>query len=116
MLVIRNEQFVPFSGQSVDRYTIKAEEHLRKNFPSQCEQLGDEGVRGLVQESMIECEGYGLTTEFQMLHFLNFHMILGREFLAEPETAAILQDEKLDGRAKIDRLDNRAIERLGDKP
>jgi hypothetical protein len=112
MLVIRQAQLAMFREHLLGNFKLKAAAHLKENFPEECEQLGEEGVRERVSTGMTHCEHYGLTDEFQILQFLNLTMLLGPDFHKEPAFAEILNSPTLDARTKLDRMDEQAIVRL----
>lgn len=102
-----------FREHLLEQFRTKAAGHLQEQFPEQCQQLGPQGVDQRVAMGMDLCQQYGLTSEFQNLQFLNLTMLLGPDFHKEPEFAALLNDKNLGARAKLDRVDELAIFRLG---
>jgi hypothetical protein len=114
MLVIRQAQLTVFREHLRDKFRLKAAAHLRENFPEECEKLGEEGVRDRVSSGLARCEQYGLPEKFQILQFLNLTMLLGPDFDKEPQFTEILNNTALDGRTKLDRMDEQAILRLSE--
>src|SRR3982750_4104585 len=80
MLVIRESQIAALGRHLLDRFALKALDHLRDNFPEMCADMGDEEVFRFTQNGIRRARRYGIETEYDLLRFLNLMFFLGADF------------------------------------
>lgn len=108
MLIIRPVQMKAFSILLKDRFENRMTDHLRSRFPARFADFGDEAIRKFVRGGISKARQYELTGESEVCRYLEFMVVLSPDFDNHPGTAwagHILRDKRLDGTAKIVRLD-----------
>src|ERR1041385_3846795 len=98
MLKVSNELMDAFSRAAVDVFEDRMVERLRRLFAEECLELGEEGVREMIQHGIARAQGYGIVRQHDVMLYLNLVMVLGRNFDQDPLLSwgrAILTDGKL---------------------
>ncbi|MGH9666202.1 MAG: hypothetical protein ACRD9L_17385 [Bryobacteraceae bacterium] len=105
MLVIRAEQMRALAEARRQEFADRAVVHLRENFASAFESLGEEGARAVVATAMRKGDQYQLIPEHDYLRLLNLPMLLRREFETSTEyrwVVRVLSQQRMEGRSKMD--------------
>jgi hypothetical protein len=91
-------------------------EHLRENFPEECEEMGEEDVREAVRHGVERAGEYGMELEQDVCNYINVMFVYGRDFDTDAElpwAGQILNDpSREDPTDKTDALYDEAIVRL----
>jgi hypothetical protein len=115
MLKIRREQEAAMDEVAVRNFENRAIEHIRGAFPKHCSFLkGEEQQREVVRYGFERAKRYDLTTEENVLLFIDLMFLLGRSFDTDvqlPWASEILNDQ-VDQTGKAGRLHTRAMEYL----
>jgi hypothetical protein len=107
MLKIRPEQLEVFAKAALERFEGSAIRHLRQIFPTAVASLTDDQIRMRVRSCLPRARLHGLTTEYQVLCFVDTTYLLGEFFDQEPPGSRIhrlLADTILSPDDKANRL------------
>jgi hypothetical protein len=113
MLKLRKEHLDAFEAQVVNLFIGRVITHVKALWPADCAQLGDPAVKDLVRSGIQRAASLGLTSEYDMVRFIDLSFILVKDFETNPLsgwTRAILADRKLDPSSRIDKLYQRMEE------
>ena len=113
MLKLRKEHLDAFEVQVVSLFTSRVVAHVKAVWPAECGELGDAGVAGMVRSAIQRAAALGLSSEHDVVRFVDLTFILATDFDTNPLarwTGAILSDRRLAPSAKIDRLYQRMEE------
>ena len=126
MLKLRKEHLDAFEAHVVNLFTGRVVAHVKAVWPAECGELGDAGVLEMVRSAIKRAATLGLTSELDVVRFVNLGFILVKDFETNPLalwTRSILADRALAPAAKLDRLYQRMEEefaliekRKGGKP
>jgi len=92
MLIIRDQQMRVLSLALFERWVV---EHLREHFAGPCGELGDAGLRSLVERGLQAARRYGFVQEADLCGYLDLTVALGADFDADPRfpwASAILKN------------------------
>ncbi|MFO1052673.1 MAG: hypothetical protein U1F36_10710 [Planctomycetota bacterium] len=110
MLKIRPEQYEVLAKAQLERFLADAERHVRQYWPAVAAELGDAGVRAMVEQASRRCDELGIDDEFDVLRYLNLTCALGPDFLAtQPWAAPLLGDRERAPRDRMDEATRRAL-------
>jgi hypothetical protein len=85
--LIRPEQMRVFEEAALAGFEQRAVAHLQRALPDRCAALGPSAVLHSVRRAITKARGYGITSELDVLTFLNLTYLLGFDFDAEPRFA-----------------------------
>lgn len=118
MLELRAEQLEVLEQPRHERFVNEAVAYLHEVMPRRCQALGEDALRKSVLDAIEHGRAAGLTTEKQLLRYLNFKHVFGLRFEASPAygwAMEILDDPQLDAEAKLSlvvaRARGRSLER-----
>ena len=89
--------------------------HLTRVFPLPCKDLGEEAVRKRVRAGIASAAGYGITSEYDVVRYVDLMFILAEDFDKAPNlswAARILTAEQLHPKEKMDGLYERLSKEL----
>lgn len=115
MLVIRQEQMDVLSAYTRAQFEQRMVDHLRAKFPDRTQELPDERIRLVVQNSTKKAESYSIEYEDDIRRFIEYLVIYGTRLDTREETrwiGEILRRDDLTGTAKMDLIDNRELQAL----
>lgn len=115
MLVIRQEQMNVLSAYMRDRFEQRMVDYLRAKFPDRTQDLPDERIRVVVQNSTKKAESYGIEYEDDIQRFIEYLVIYGTRLDTREETqwiGDILRRDDLTGTAKMDLIDSRELQAM----
>jgi len=107
MFKLRREHLDAFEAQVVKLFTTRVIAHVKAVWPAECGELGDAAVETIVQNGIKRAAGLGLSTELEVVRFVDLAFILAPDFDTKPLsswTRPILADRKLTPALKLDRL------------
>ena len=110
MLVIRKEQMEELSKAVEREFENRARLQLKKSWPSQTE-LMDDTLATFVKKGIADARLYGITTETQIVRYLNMMIVWGEEFNKIDWVKNILE-KKISGLAKVHELSIQTKEQL----
>lgn len=113
MLVIRQEQMDVLSAYMRAQFEQRMIQHLRAKFPERTQDLPDERIRLVVQNSMKKAQSYGVEYEDDIRRFIEYLVIYGTRLDTREETrwiGDILRRDDLNGTAKMDLIDSRELQ------
>lgn len=84
MLKIREEQLEPFSSEAMTYFETRAVAHLRRDLVKQTGAFSDDDLRTRVRQCISRAAQYGLTTEKQVMCFVDVTYLLGPNFDSDP--------------------------------
>ncbi|HEY3820372.1 MAG TPA: hypothetical protein VGL81_24575 [Polyangiaceae bacterium] len=87
MWLIRAEQLRAFEDVALARFERDAVAHLHRALPERCTTLGPSAVARSVRRAIIKARGYGITSELDVLKFLNLMYLLDFDFDTDPRFA-----------------------------
>lgn len=107
MFRIRSEQIEALHADQVRRFEDAAIGHLRLHLATQTRGQTDDQLRRRVRECIPRAERYGLTSEQEIVCFLDATFLLSEGFDSDPETSwarELLEDEELEPSEKAETL------------
>ncbi len=115
VLVIRQAQMEELSKAVEHEFEKRARLQLIKSWPSQTESMADTLVT-FVKKGIADARFYGITTELQIVRYLNMMIVWGEEFNKIDWVKNILE-KKMSGLAKVHELSIQTKEELAqDRP
>jgi len=113
MLKLRKEHLKAFEAQVVSLFGSRVVEHVKTVWPAECAEVGDATVVETVRNAIQRAATLGLSSEHDMVRFVDLSFILVKDFDTNPLagwTRPILADRTLAPTAKLDRLYQRMEE------
>lgn len=110
MLTIRDAQMAALARDRRERFVRKATAHVHAAFPARFVELGRNGVEASVRAALEKCAVYHVTSERDVLRYVNLMYALGFDFDTDtrmPWAADVLGDPLLEGNVKLDLLAGR---------
>jgi hypothetical protein len=105
MLSISPKQYSAFSAGEINRFLDRVIAFLREHFEDE-RSLSDEEQRMKLKPLVNKAQGYGMTTEQQVVGYILAAKHLGSDFdVTVPDAAAILTHDRLNGDEKLERLE-----------
>jgi hypothetical protein len=107
MFKFRKEHLDAFEAQVVSRFAARVVAHVKAVWPAECGELGDATVADTVRKAIQRAAALGLSSEHDMVRFVDLEFILAKDFEMNPFarwTGPILSDRTLAPGAKMDRL------------
>lgn len=87
MLKLRAEQVPSLLGEPAEGYQRHALEYVRRHYPQELEQRGEDGVRALVDRVIGLALAFRLESSVDVTGLLSLVLLLGDDFLAQPRYA-----------------------------
>ncbi len=108
---LRKEQLEAFERYMREGFVRRVMAHLRRFFPAQCAELGDQGLREMVHYGIERAGSYGIEAEGDISRYIDLMFEFGRDFDSDLRWAAeILNDESIESPSeRMDRLCERAL-------
>lgn len=106
-LTIRSAQWEVLAADVHRRFEARLCAELSRHWPEACRALGDEGLRDRVHEGVERARVHGLTTQRDVLRFLNVMFALGPGFDTDaryPWAAAILGSPGIPATVRLEQL------------
>jgi hypothetical protein len=104
MIAIRSDQMNAFEKEAMDKFVARAIAHLRRSLAELTKGQSDEALGLRVRSSVERARSYGLTTEQEVIAFLDTSFLLGDEsFDSNPAhawAAELLIDDEYTPREK----------------
>jgi len=116
MLVIRKKQQEAFTKAVARGLECSLLTHATRQFPIRVHRMGEPAARAMIRKAIAACGRFGIEDEYEISRYLDLMFLLGEDFetsAALPWAAALLGDEALSAKAKMDRLCERAGQHLG---
>ena len=113
MFKLRKEHLEAFEAEVVRLFATRVIAHVKVVWPAECGELGDATVASLVQSAIQRAAAIGLSTELDIVRFVDLQFILVKDFDTNPLsgwTRPILADRKLAPAEKLQRLYSRMEE------
>lgn len=108
MIEIRPEQYQSFEQAEWRKFVASAIQHVREDLPELATELSDADLAARVEIAVRRGEGFGLTTEYDLLCFLDASLLLNDAcFDANPKYApirSVLQDASLESDDKAEQV------------
>jgi len=107
LLIIREDQMKVLSEDAGRRYESRVLDHLRRCFPAQAENLGEEHLRHTIRSGVGKAGAYGIECEREVSMYIDLMVLFGEDFdtdAAYPGARSILQNQALDQQTKMQRL------------
>ena len=108
MLLIRKKQIDALEESEIAKFETRMRQHLRTAFPDQTVALEDDALTALICHGMGKAKHHGIDMEWDVRRVIECCLLLGPAFGEDAETAAagdILRDDTLDGREKMDKIE-----------
>ncbi len=106
-MVIRDEQIEVFAKAFSERFKEQATQHLKSCFPEECERIGDEGVRHLIELGVRRAKRWGLESGRHVCRYLDLMVVLGPYFDQDPRLPwlrRLLGAQSVDVDERMDRV------------
>jgi hypothetical protein len=106
MFTVRREQMRAFEKSFENRFLRQAMSDLTAEMPVACEKLGSDGLRALVESTLVKCDRYRISDRELLLRFATLQIRLGKDFDISPAhpwarpillNASRTQGERMDG-------------------
>lgn len=107
MLKLRPQHLAAFEAHVVNQFTARVLAHVRAVWAAECEGLGEAAIGELVREGIKRAAALGLTSEQDIVRYVDLTFILVKDFETNPLsmwTRPILADRSLAPSAKLDKL------------
>lgn len=107
MLKLRSQHLAAFEAHVVNQFTTRVLAHVKAVWPAECDGLGEPTVGELVRDGIKRAAALGLTSECDIVRYVDLTFILVKDFETNPLsmwTRPILADRSLAPTAKLDRL------------
>ena len=108
-MIIRRQQMEVFGDYMRRQFEWRMVHHLRARFPNETMLLDEDSLQDLVVSGIRQAEDYGIDVEEDIRRYLEYMMVLSRDFDTNPHTAwasDILRRGNIDGSRKMDEIDN----------
>lgn len=84
MFKLRQEHLKAFSQLTLESFLNRGVSHLRKHFPSRVEDASDDDLRNWIRSCIPRAGAYGLTSQYEVMCFVDATILLGADFDSEP--------------------------------
>ncbi len=114
MMRIRPEQMEAFDRLSLEAFLDRGAAHLRKEFPKEMAEASDANLRIQVRRGIDRAAKYGLTSQYEVICFVDAEVLLGEDFDGDPKhewAKELLDDPSLSPEDKADHLLAEAVDR-----
>ncbi|MGP0017962.1 MAG: hypothetical protein ACLPHP_05295 [Candidatus Sulfotelmatobacter sp.] len=109
MLIIRSEQIEIFRRDQLRQFEDDMVVHLWSRFGGHPLLGNEERLRSVIREAVSAAASYGLVYEVDVRRFVEFILEYGTDFPLAEWAAPILNDARLSGSAKMDRIDDYTV-------
>ena len=113
MFKLRKEHLAAFEAQVVSLFASRVVAHVKAVWPAECGELGDAAVTEIVRGAIQRAATLGLSTELDIVRFVDLAFILTKDFDTNPLAAwtrSILADKTAPPGARLDKLYQRMEE------
>lgn len=113
MFKLRKEHLAAFEAQVVSLFAARVVAHVKAVWPAECGELGDPAVTEIVRGAIQRGSALGLSTELDIVRFVDLAFILAKDFDTNPLAAwtrPILADKNAPASARLDKLYQRMEE------
>ena len=113
MFKLRKEHLAAFEAQVVALFAARVVAHVKAVWPAECGELGEQAVVEIVRGAIQRGAGLGLSTELDIVRFVDLAFILAKDFDTNPLavwTRPILSDKATVPAARLDKLYQRMEE------
>lgn len=103
MLKVRDEQYAALQDQAKLRFEDRVVRHLRTHLAEPTHEYSDDALRERIRVCQPRAAAYGLTSERQIVSFVDATFLIGEQFDSDPkhsDVSDILTSKDLDGNAK----------------
>jgi hypothetical protein len=110
---LRKEHLAAFEAQVITLFSARVIAHVKAVWPAECGELGDPAVAEIVRGAIQRGAALGLSTELDIVRFVDIAFILARDFDTNPLaswTRPILADKSAPSTARLDKLYQRMEE------
>ncbi len=114
-MIIRDKQFEAFAAAQALRFEDRAIAHLKAFWRDKCARLGEQSVRASIRLAVDRAHSYGLTSEQDIVRYLNYMYALGRRFDDDaryPWAKEVLSNPGIPPEIKMEWLSIRAKDEL----
>lgn len=104
MLVIRKAQMEAFRKTMQYSFAVRMAKHVKLNYPSLVDSLGEDGITRLVNYGMGKCDKYGIEMEVDVTFYIVLMCEYSEDFEETPSmewARAILENTHFSGSLKI---------------
>mgnify|MGYP001248209479 CR=1 FL=1 len=101
MLRIRPDQLRALD-EPTSEFLARTEQHLREVWTEECDELGQTGVREHVLGAFADARAHGLTSEFDVVRFIDLSMAFGRDFPGQAWCVSLFERTRSEGSAALD--------------
>jgi hypothetical protein len=98
MLTIRKEQMAAFGPLGKKAFENRIVAHLKKIFPQQSEELGNEKMRETIRYGTQRAAAYSIVAERDVCRYIDLMILYGRDFDRDPNHAwaqSVLQNQAI---------------------
>ena len=113
MFKLRKEHLAAFEAQVVNLFTSRVVAHVKAVWPAECAEIGDAAVVEIVRGALQRAAALGLSTELDIVRFVDLAFILAKDFDTNPLAAwtrPILADKTAPPTARLDKVYQRMEE------
>lgn len=94
MLLIRETQMDALRNELLERFVDEVLDHVREFFDVRCTELGEDGTRALIRDSIDRALAYGIERKNEVCKFVDISFVFGRGFDQEqPWAQPILRSD-----------------------
>lgn len=107
MFKLRKEHLAAFEAQVVSLFATRVVAHVKAVWPAECGELGDAAVSDIVRAAIQRGAALGLSTELDIVRFVDLAFILAKDFDSNPLAAwtrPILADKTAPPSARLDKV------------
>lgn len=107
MFKLRKEHLAAFEAQVVSLFASRVVAHVKSVWPAECGELGEPAVAEIVRGAIQRGAALGLSTELDIVRFVDLAFILAKDFDTNPLavwTRPILADKAAPPAARLDKL------------
>ncbi len=118
MLIVRDEQMDVLKAYMAEQFENRMARHVESFFHEAFAAKEEEGTREEIKYGIDRAKSYEITLEYDVCGYVNLMFAFVRDFDVDPKlpwAATILNDEKLSGSSKLDRLYEEAEKYLAQK-
>ena len=113
MFKLRKEHLAAFEVQVVNLFTSRVVAHVKAVWPAECAEIGDAAVVEIVRGALQRAAALGLSTELDIVRFVDLAFILAKDFdtnTLAAWTRPILADKTTPPTARLDKVYQRMEE------
>jgi hypothetical protein len=110
---LRKEHLAAFEAQVVTLFAARVMAHVKAVWPAECGELGDPAIAEIVRSAIQRGAALGLSTELDIVRFVDLAFILAKDFETNPLAAwtrPIFADKAAPPTARLDKIYQRMEE------